>query len=321
MATIDVKDAAGATVAIERPLAPARAAAAASRPVALSTEDKAALDALATQATAAAILAKIIAAPATEAKQDTGNASLVSIGSLLATQAGYLDGIETLLGALGTQTTLAAILAKIIAAPSTEAKQDTEITHLATLAGAVAAAIVKAKLTDGTRTAVIKAASTAPAAADEALVVSISPNSQNANGQVAMAASSPVAIASDQSLMPAALDTSKMTGGAANTTYTPKFVKIAAASSGNNTLLAAVSAKKIRVLAYNFMGAAAVNAKFQDGAGGTDLTGLKYLDAAGAGIVAPFNPLGWFETTANTLLNLNLSGAVAVGGELVYIEI
>jgi len=48
-----------------------RLAAAASLPVALSNEDQAALDGVATQTTAAAILAKLIAAPATEAKQDT----------------------------------------------------------------------------------------------------------------------------------------------------------------------------------------------------------------------------------------------------------
>jgi len=41
MATIDVKDAAGSTVAIEKPLTPGRAAAASSRPVVLSTEDAA----------------------------------------------------------------------------------------------------------------------------------------------------------------------------------------------------------------------------------------------------------------------------------------
>jgi hypothetical protein len=52
----------------------------------------------ATQTTLASVLAKLIVAPATEAKQDTGN------------------------------TSLASILAKIIAAPSTEAKQDTQIT-------------------------------------------------------------------------------------------------------------------------------------------------------------------------------------------------
>jgi hypothetical protein len=48
MATIDVKDAGGSTVAIEKPLAPGRAAAASSRPVALSNEDFAVLDGLET---------------------------------------------------------------------------------------------------------------------------------------------------------------------------------------------------------------------------------------------------------------------------------
>lgn len=104
------------------------------------------------------------------------------------------------------------------------------------------------------------------------------------------------------------------------TALTPKFATIAASSSGNNTLVAAVNPKKIRVLAYNFMANAAVNVKFQSGASGTDLTGLKYCVANG-GLCAPFNPVGWFETASNTLLNLNLSGAVAVGGELVYVEV
>lgn len=64
---------------------------------------------LGTQTTLAAILAKLLTAPATEAKQDTGNTSLATIA-----------GKD-----FATQTTLAAILAKIIAAPATEAKQDT----------------------------------------------------------------------------------------------------------------------------------------------------------------------------------------------------
>jgi hypothetical protein len=106
-----------------------------------------------------------------------------------------------------------------------------------------------------------------------------------------------------------------------STALTPKFAVISASTSGNNTIVAAVASKKIRVLAYNFIGAGAVNGKFQSGASGTDLTGLKYIAAAGGGICAPFNPAGWFETGSNTLLNLNLSGAVAVGGELVYVEV
>lgn len=48
MATINVKDATGTAVAIEKPLPPGRAAAASSRPVALSTEDAAFLDGLET---------------------------------------------------------------------------------------------------------------------------------------------------------------------------------------------------------------------------------------------------------------------------------
>lgn len=105
------------------------------------------------------------------------------------------------------------------------------------------------------------------------------------------------------------------------TALTPKYAVIAASSSGNNTLVAGVTSKKIRVVAYNLIGNGAVNAKFQSGASGTDLTGLKYIAAAGGGISASYNPVGWFETGSGVLLNLNLSGAVAVGGELVYVEV
>ena len=71
-----------------------------------------------TEATLASILAKLISAPSTEAKQDT--------------MIGHVDGIETALTTLlakdfATQTTLASILAKIITSPATEAKQDTLI--------------------------------------------------------------------------------------------------------------------------------------------------------------------------------------------------
>lgn len=65
---------------------------------------------LASQVTLAAILAKLLAAPATEAKQDV----------LIAKD-------------FATQTTLAALLAKVIAAPATEAKQDTGNTSLASI--------------------------------------------------------------------------------------------------------------------------------------------------------------------------------------------
>lgn len=100
MPTMNVKDATGDTVAIEKPLAPGRTAAATSRPVALSTEDKTALDALATQTTAAAILAKIIAAPATEAKQDAAITQETAINSILGVAADAASATTTIKAAL-----------------------------------------------------------------------------------------------------------------------------------------------------------------------------------------------------------------------------
>lgn len=55
---------------------------------------------------------------------------------------------------------------------------------------------------DGTAKMKILAASTAPAATDPAVVVAISPNSVNANGQATMANSAPVVLASNQSAIP-----------------------------------------------------------------------------------------------------------------------
>jgi hypothetical protein len=49
MATIDVRDATGNAVAVEKPLAPGRAGASLSRPVVLATEDKTALDLVSTK--------------------------------------------------------------------------------------------------------------------------------------------------------------------------------------------------------------------------------------------------------------------------------
>jgi hypothetical protein len=102
------------------------------------------------------------------------------------------------------------------------------------------------------------------------------------------------------------------------TALTPKFAVISASSSGANAIVSAVTDKKIRVLGYNFISNGDVNAKWQSAT--TDKTGLKYLTQY-TGLVAGFNPLGWFETASNEALNLNLSAAIAVGGEIVYIEV
>lgn len=111
---ITALDANGVQQTIETLPTAGRKVAAQSLPIAVSSEDKAVLDAQA--ASLVSILAKIITAPATEAKQDTLN-------TLITTQNGHLDGVET---------SLSAILAKIIASPATEALQ----TALNTLVGA-----------------------------------------------------------------------------------------------------------------------------------------------------------------------------------------
>ena len=38
-------------------------------------------------------------------------------------------------------------------------------------------------------------------------------------------------------------------------------------------------------------------------------------------ITLPYNPLGWFETVAGELLNMELGGAQAVAGCLTYVEV
>lgn len=170
---------------------------------------------------------------------------------------------------------------------------------------------------DGSATDAATGSGTASSSTLRVVLASDSPGVTTA-GQAVMSASLPVVIASNQSAVAVAHDTAAISSN--GTALTPKFAAIAASSSGNNTLVAAVTSKKVRVLALNLISNGTVNVKVQSGASGTDLTGLWYL-VANAGLVLPFNPVGWFETGSNTLLNLNLSAAIAVGGSLVYVEV
>jgi len=113
----------------------------------------------------------------------------------------------------------------------------------------------------------------------------------------------------------AKLATDKIMNGL--TELTPKFAPVALSETG--AVVAAVTGKKIRVLAYRLSSNGAVNVKWQSAS--TDKTGLLYMDAAGKGEVAPFCPVGLFETAASEALNLNLSASIAVGGYVVYVEV
>ena len=106
------------------------------------------------------------------------------------------------------------------------------------------------------------------------------------------------------------------------TTLTPKFAIIDAADSGNNTLVAAVAGKKIRVLLLLLVAAGTVNVRFESGADGTALTGVINLVVnVNTGFASGYCPVGHFETGVNTLLNLELSAAISVDGWLVYVEV
>lgn len=90
------------------------------------------------------------------------------------------------------------------------------------------------------------------------------------------------------------------------------------ATSGDNTLIAAVASRRIRVVALFMIAAGTVNVRFEDGAAGTALTGQMNL-VVNSGFSLPYNPAGWFETSVNTLLNLELSAAISVDGSITYI--
>jgi hypothetical protein len=98
-----------------------------------------------------------------------------------------------------------------------------------------------------------------------------------------------------------------------------KFAAIDFNSSGDNTLVAAVTLKKIRVISLFLVSAGTVNIRFESDASGSPLTGQMNL-IANTGFVLPFNPGGWFETVAGELLNLELSAGISVDGSLSYIE-
>lgn len=127
--------------------------------------------------------------------------------------------------------------------------------------------------------------------------------------ETALADTAPAAVSHESSQMSLA--------GAATT---PKFAAISGAASGNNTILGAVTGKKIRVVSMFFVCNAAVTVKFKSAEGGSDLTGAMSF-AANGGISLPFNPVGWFETAAGELLNMVLGGAQQVSGGFTYIEV
>lgn len=91
-------------------------------------------------------------------------------------------------------------------------------------------------------------------------------------------------------------------------------------SSGNTTVVAAAPDLKTKVVGVVVSGQGTVTLAFTDGTGGTALLNLYLI--AGVPVVLPFSRAGghWFETSVNTLLAINSSGAVNVSGEVLYYQ-
>jgi hypothetical protein len=115
-----------------------------------------------------------------------------------------------------------------------------------------------------------------------------------------------------------AQDTSSLYNG--TTALTPKFATFTTSSSGQTTVVAAVTSKKIRVLRWRVTSNGTTNIKWQSHVTPTDISGLSYLtqfkDVGGG-----YCPVGHFETVAGEALDINNSAAVAISGEISYIEV
>lgn len=123
----------------------------------------------------------------------------------------------------------------------------------------------------------------------------------------------------------AVLATSEVYDVGLGTSFPGKFAAVAANTSGDNSLIAAVASKKIRVLSMALVATGAVSLYFTSAASGTVIFGgstNKIALAANGVFVLPFNPLGWFQNSSvNQALIMNLSGAVAVSGGINYVEV
>jgi hypothetical protein len=94
------------------------------------------------------------------------------------------------------------------------------------------------------------------------------------------------------------------------------------ADSGDNTIVAALGAgKRIVVLSVMVRADAAVDVRFEDGAGGTAFTGQIPLTAVGDGFTHSGGMMPLWLCSENTLLNMELSGAVNVHGTVTYLTI
>lgn len=91
-----------------------------------------------------------------------------------------------------------------------------------------------------------------------------------------------------------------------------------AAATGNTTVVAATTGKRVVVVGYAIVASGAVAVKFTDGAGGTNLTGAMALAANGGVSYAGDITTPALAASVGNALVLNAGGAVQVSGHIAY---
>jgi hypothetical protein len=100
-----------------------------------------------------------------------------------------------------------------------------------------------------------------------------------------------------------------------------QYAVVAATTGGDNTLVLAVTGKRIRVVQLVLVASGGANSvRLESGASGTAHTGVMDLVSDGQ-LTLPYSPAGWCQTAASALLNLELSAGTAVGGLIGYVTI
>lgn len=101
--------------------------------------------------------------------------------------------------------------------------------------------------------------------------------------------------------------------------FDPSFADINDSVSGNNTIIAAQAAgKRIAVWAWSIVSDGTVDCRWEDGAAGTAFTGQYPFQAREGISVSAGGMVPLFVGSAATLLNLELSAAVAVHGNVSF---
>jgi hypothetical protein len=97
-----------------------------------------------------------------------------------------------------------------------------------------------------------------------------------------------------------------------------QYAAISASNSGDNTLVTAVSGKKIKVQSYVIVAVGTVSVTFKSNS--TSLSGAMPLVVNSGIAAAPTKPTAgsWFQTASGEALVLNLSDAIAVTGHFSY---